>query len=230
MTAAEKEQKYELIKRYRQNGLSALTDKEILEIYLSCVNIQKEPAKISSRLISRFGSLENVINANMHDLMKTDSLCESSCVSISLITDIQKKISRSENNSVKKLNCVAEAQKYCKNLIGDEFFEHFAMITLDRNRNIINSYIISVGSVNSANIDTRKIIESVIADDAECVILTHNHPDGFTRPSQADIDFTSGVKMILKQIGTELLDHIIVGKDSCGTMHDGNIEYKTLLK
>ena len=56
------------------------------------------------------------------------------------------------------------------------------------------------------------------------VVLAHNHPDGLAVPSEADIELTTKVEMILDIMGIPLLEHIIVAgnriwpilKEHCG--------------
>ena len=47
-----------------------------------------------------------------------------------------------------------------------------------------------------------------------CVILMHNHPSGDASPSDADIKVTRDLIRAGQLLKMELLDHVIVGRES----------------
>jgi DNA repair protein RadC len=90
--------------------------------------------------------------------------------------------------------------------------ENFVVIYLDNQLAIIDSQALFVGTINSAAVYPRTIIENVISKGANGVILAHNHPSGETSPSSPDRNVTAKINTALSSIDVDLLDHIIVGK------------------
>ena len=92
--------------------------------------------------------------------------------------------------------------------------EHLRGIYLNSHHKIIHDEVISIGTVNSNLIHPREVFKPAIQYGAAAIILAHNHPSGILEPSQADIDITKQLIAVGKIVGINLLDHIIIGKDS----------------
>lgn len=67
------------------------------------------------------------------------------------------------------------------------------------------------GTLSSAPVYPREIVKAALAHNAASVILAHNHPSGHAEPSAADINITRHLKDALALVGTNVLDHLIVG-------------------
>ena len=79
-------------------------------------------------------------------------------------------------------------------------------------KNVLQKIIdISIGRVNSAEIDIRKILEEILKTGMPKFILVHNHPSGNPNPSDDDLEITKRLKQASKLVGLQLLDHIIIG-------------------
>ena len=92
--------------------------------------------------------------------------------------------------------------------------EHFLCISLNGAHEIIKIREISVGSLNRSLIHPREVFVGVLKDHAAAIILCHNHPSGRTEPSDSDIEITARLKECADLLGINLLDHLIIGKDS----------------
>ena len=87
------------------------------------------------------------------------------------------------------------------------------LLCLDAKCKVICCRQISEGTVNSAGISVRKIVEVALAVNATSVILAHNHPSGIAVPSEEDIDTTFKVAKALKAVDVVMMDHIVVADD-----------------
>ena len=75
---------------------------------------------------------------------------------------------------------------------------------------VLGCKLVGEGSVNSANIPIRRVVEMALNSNATTVVLAHNHPSGVAVPSGDDVQTTRRLAMALDAVGIELLDHIIV--------------------
>ncbi len=204
---------------YLQTGIDSLHDHNILELLLFYAIPRKDVKDIAYELINKFGSFENVFEANIDDLMSVKGVGENTAVLISLVSDINNRISLNKNSSVKALKNSELAREYVKNIIGRAKNEKVLVISLDNELGIIGSHIVSDGTVSCANVEPKKIIECVIKDNAASVIIAHNHPKGDSTPSDTDIAFTIEILQLLRKLGVKLNDHIIVGKKDICSMN-----------
>lgn len=67
------------------------------------------------------------------------------------------------------------------------------------------------GTLSSAPVYPREVVKAALAHNAASVILAHNHPSGHAEPSAADINITRQLRDALALVGTNVLDHLIVG-------------------
>lgn len=102
-----------------------------------------------------------------------------------------------------------EAMKHTANLAQ----ETFNIITLDAKNREIGKHIITIGTLTSSLVHPRDIFRAAIGDNAQSIILAHNHPSGNPTPSSQDIEVTKKLIEAGKIMGIPVLDHVIVGRD-----------------
>jgi len=88
-----------------------------------------------------------------------------------------------------------------------------AMITLDVRNNVTGVFEVSIGSVSSSIVTPREIFKRAILQNADSVILAHNHPSGSLSPSSNDIDITNKLVQTGKIMDIDVVDHLIIGND-----------------
>lgn len=198
---------------FRKNEMDNLPDHNVLELFISGVIKRRDVKQIAYDLINEFGSLENIFNASVDDLMKVDGVGEVLAVELSLVKIFHKRVENNRNINVKSIKKISEAVEYCKNRLSSENVEKVLMITLDDKGKILGSYIIGQGTVNESYISKRDTVTIALKDNATNVILSHNHPNSSSQPSAADIDMTLNFRKLFKDVGIVLLDHIIIGEN-----------------
>ena len=92
--------------------------------------------------------------------------------------------------------------------------EHFIVFFLDSRNQQIHREIISVGTINASLVHPREVFEPAVRHLSVQVILAHNHPSGDLEPSEEDLTVNKRLVEAGKLLGIEVLDHIIVTKDS----------------
>lgn len=92
--------------------------------------------------------------------------------------------------------------------------EHFLLLTLNGSHEIIQIHVVSIGTLNRTLIHPREIYGTAMRENAAAIIVCHNHPSGNCEPSEEDIDVTHNLERVGEIMGIELLDHIIVCRES----------------
>jgi len=98
--------------------------------------------------------------------------------------------------------------------IKDKKQEYFVMLTLDGARRLINSRIITIGTLMSSLVHPREVFSPAIEDRAASIIVGHNHPSGMLDISEQDREVTKRIRMAGELLGIKLDDHIIIAGDS----------------
>ena len=98
-----------------------------------------------------------------------------------------------------------------------QYHEHevFALLLLDTQHRVIGFRELFRDTLDGASVYPREVVKIALEHNAAAVILVHNHPSGDPEPSQADRALTTTLKNALNMIGTQILDHVVVGNDGC---------------
>lgn len=107
---------------------------------------------------------------------------------------------------------------YLQTLMSQYEREVFGAIFLDNQHRIISFEEIFLGTLNVTNIHPREVVKKALAVNAAAVIFVHNHPSGDPEPSEADKKITVQLRETLNLIDVRVLDHIVVGAQSCISM------------
>lgn len=105
-----------------------------------------------------------------------------------------------------------------------EFVEQFKILLLNRGGRILGIYEVSSGGVSGTVADPKLIFSAALKANASSLILSHNHPSGNTRPSDADRQLTRRIKMAGELLDISVLDHIIVTTEGyCSFADEGEM-------
>ena len=88
--------------------------------------------------------------------------------------------------------------------------ENFVVIALDGSHKVTSVRVVSVGTVNQTLIHPREVFRYAIMENASAIIICHNHPSGYIKPSEDDCKTTERLKKASDLLGITLLDHIII--------------------
>ena len=94
-----------------------------------------------------------------------------------------------------------------------ELQEEFKVIFLNRSNLVLGIYPLSKGTTSGTLVDVKLIFGVALKSNASGIIITHNHPSGNLKPSDADIELTKKIKKCADFLDITLIDHIIVTKN-----------------
>ena len=112
-----------------------------------------------------------------------------------------------------QITCTRELIDYCKTYMGGLKDERFCVIYLDAQNRLADIETIHEGIVNQAVVYPRKVLENALKQKASAVILVHNHPSGYVKPSDADIRLTKSIQETARILDIIVHDHVIIGEN-----------------
>ncbi len=166
-------------------GAAALSDAELLAIFLRTGLPGCSAVDLARRLLSSFGSLRALLHADQ----------QSFCSHLGL----------GPATSPGAVRDVLRAQ------LAALPHEVFACLYLDNQHRVIAFEELFRGTLDSASVYPREVIKRALAHNAAALILTHNHPSGVSEPSQADMMLTRRLKESLAMVDIRVLDHLVIG-------------------
>lgn len=113
------------------------------------------------------------------------------------------------------INNATDVNDFARKFYQDDLliFESSFIIMLNKRNEIIGWYKVSQGGLDSTVVDKRLVCKVAIDSLCSSVILCHNHPSGSSKPSNADIKFTSEINKCLKMFDICLLDHVVLSEN-----------------
>lgn len=199
-----------LKERYLSEGLDNFNEINVLELLLFYCVQRKDTNPLAHRLLERFGSVYDVLNASVEELMRVDGVTKHIAVYLSMVSDLNRYYLVNQASKVTILKNTEDSCKYLTPFFDRRKQETVFLLCLDAKCKVLCCKNMGEGSVNSANISVRKIVETAISVNASSVILAHNHPSGLAFPSADDIQTTQRLSRALSLVEIVLADHVIV--------------------
>ncbi len=199
-----------LKQRFLTEGIDSFTEVQALELALFYCIPRKDTNPIAHGLLERFGSLSQVLEAPVEELTKVDGISENAATFLRFLTEMGRfyQVNRANQHTI------LDSIERCAEFLVPRFYgrrvETVFMLCLDAKCKLLCCKEVGEGSVNSAAISARKIVELALGCNASTVVLAHNHPSGLAIPSGEDITTTKRIFLALQAVEIHLADHVIV--------------------
>lgn len=196
--------------RYLDEGLDGFKEHEALEMLLFYCLARKDTNDLAHRLLEEFGSLPAVMCATPAQLSAVSGIGENAAVFLSFINDFNRFVQvRMTEDACKSLKTLDECGAYLLSKFFGRRNEVVHLLCLDSKCKILSCKMLGEGSVNSAAVPIRRIVEYALNMNASTVVLAHNHPSGVALPSVDDLNTTRVLANALQAVDVMLADHII---------------------
>lgn len=204
--------------RFMKSGLDDFAPHNVLEFLLFYSIPRGDTNPIAHRLIDAFGSLSGVFDATPEELMKVSGVGESTAILISMIPQMARKYLEDKADAVNVVGGCGDIGAYFLPKFVGRTNEALMMVSIDNKNKVISCSVVAEGTVDSAKVSRRKVMEEAMKVKATRVILAHNHPRGVAVPSAEDVAMTREIGRLFAQVGIELVDHIIIADDDYVSM------------
>ncbi len=199
-----------LKERFLQEGLDHFQENQVLELLLFYCIPRKDTNEIAHNLLNRFGSLWQVLSAPVEELQKVPGVGKSAAVFLSFANDFVRYYRVNQVSNLEILPSIESCGNYLLPKFAGRRNETVFLLCLDAKCKVLCCRELGEGSVNSAAIPIRKIVEMALGINATSVVLAHNHPSGLAIPSGEDVQTTKRLAAALQTVEITLADHLIV--------------------
>lgn len=200
-----------------QYGAAALSDSELLAIFLRTGIPGKTAVDMARDLLNEFGSLQMLFKASRSRLCQTKGMGDAKYTQLQAVLEMAKRCLWEDLQRSGALTSPEQSRSYLQAQLSQEPREVFAVLFLDSQHRVLGFEKLFYGTISSASIHPREVVRRCLELGAAALIVAHNHPSGIAEPSQADRDITLQLQRALQLIEVRLLDHIIVGQASCSS-------------
>ena len=209
-----------LARHLLQRNPDTLKDAELLELLLRFAVGETNAAALAQRLLERWPCLASVLEADAQELSAVEGMTDECAVLLRLVPELQRRylIARSAPET-RLVDSVAFGVYLLPYFYGAKD-EMVYLLSLDATGKPLSCRLIGHGSVNSANVPVRRLVQEALTANATAVVMAHNHPSGIAIPSREDIDLTLRLRDALDVMDILLLDHLVIADDDFVSMSD----------
>lgn len=194
-------------------GSQALSDAELLAIFLR-VGVQgKSAVDLARDLLNQFGNLSGIFAASRDELTAISGMGDSKYAQLQAIFEMSRRALQEKLQQRDTLTSPQQVRDYLRLKLGSLAREVFVALYLDTQNRLITSEELFAGTLSQTSVYPREVVKHALHHNAAGVIFAHNHPSGIAEPSQADKTLTQTLKQALALIDIKVLDHFIVVND-----------------
>jgi len=193
-------------------GVAALSDAELLAIFLRTGVTGKTAVDLARELLADFGGLRPLLEADQQTFCARHGLGEAKYTLLQATQEMARRHLQEQLQREDLLENPGATRRYLASRMRHYPHEIFACLFLDNRHRIIVFEELFRGTIDGASVHPREVVRRALHHNAAAVILAHNHPSGVAEPSRADIQLTRRLVDALALIDVRILDHVVVGE------------------
>jgi DNA repair protein RadC len=193
-------------------GASALSDAELLAIFLRTGVRGKSAVDLGRDLLDRHGSLNGLFAADDREIATTSGVGTAKCAQLRAAYEVARRALAETAQAGDALASPQAVRRYLQFSLAHRPHEVFVAVWLDAQHRILKMQELFAGTLTQTSVYPREVVKDALRQNAAAVIFAHNHPSGLAEPSQADQLLTETLKRALDLVDVKVLDHFVVGR------------------
>lgn len=191
-------------------GVEALSDAELLAIFLRVGVTGKSAVDLARDLLTQFVSLNGIFAAPLNELIQVHGIGTSKYAQLQAIFEMSRRALNEQMQVKDILSSPKQVRDYLCLKLGSLTREVFMVLFLDAQNRIITTEEMFTGTLTQTSVYPREVVKRALHHNAASVIFAHNHPSGVAEQSRADEMITTKLKKALALVDVRVLDHFIV--------------------
>ncbi len=204
-------------------GRHTLSDSELLAILIGSGSRRKSAVELAREILDLHNNDYNKLGkTSVAELMKIKGIGKAKAVQINAAMEISNR-RKSSSPEMEIIRSSRDCFNFIKKVYADKVAEEFHVVFLNRANKILGSECMSKGGMSGTIADGKLIFRKALEYRCSAMILSHNHPSGQLKPSEADRKLTRSLIDFGKLIDIQILDHIIVAENNYFSFADEGI-------
>lgn len=197
--------------KFQEKGIETLTDTEIVELLLTFGTPRSDCKQAAQDALAKFGSLPEVLDASPALLKKIKGMGPKNIFALQFVQGLARRYLRQRIQKKNYITSSKDVADYLIHALRGLRHEVFMAVYLDASHAVIDSEILSEGTINVNTVYPRELIKSALSHHAASLVVAHNHPSGSLQPSNQDEQLTRTLYLMCSFMNITLLDHLIIG-------------------
>lgn len=191
-------------------GATALSDAELLAIFLRVGVPGKSAVDLARDLLHHFKSLNGIFSASLREVQDVHGMGVSKYCQLQAVLEMSKRALGESLQQTDSFCSPTQVKHYLQLQLSSLQREVFGIMFLDAQNRLITYETLFQGSLMQTSVYPREVVKRALALNAAALILSHNHPGGSAKPSLADEQLTQSLRDALSLVDIKVLDHIVV--------------------
>ena len=196
--------------RLLAQGAAALSDAELLAIFLRVGIKGKSAVDLARELIRHFGSLNRLFAASKDEFSAIPGMGAAKYAQLQAVLEMARRALSEQMKSGDAFSTPGAVRDYLRLHLAGLDHEVFFVLWLDAQNRLIAGEELFRGTLTQTSVYPREVVKRALWHNAAAVVFAHNHPSGVSEPSSADQSLTGELKQALALVDVRVLDHFIV--------------------
>jgi DNA repair protein RadC len=196
-------------------GPAALSDAELLAIFLRTGIPGKSAVDVARALLGRFGSLTALFGAAEREFCRQPGMGRAKYAQLQAVLEMARRALGEKIAAGDALSSPGAVRDYLRLNLQGLAHEVFMGLFLDAQNRVTAVEELFRGTLTQTSVYPREVVKRALHHNAAAMIFAHNHPSGVAEPSTADQDLTRSLRAALALVDVRVLDHFVVGGATC---------------
>jgi len=197
--------------RLLKQGPEALSDAELLAIFLRTGVSGRSAVDLARALLQRFQGLRGLFAADYRELRAIKGLGDAKIATLLATIELSKRYLREQLDERRAVRNPDDVYQLLAHSMRDRDHEVFTVLFLNSKNEILAVEELFRGTINASAVHPREVIKRALHHGAAAIICAHNHPSGNPEPSPQDRQITRELKEACRLMEISLLDHLVIG-------------------
>jgi DNA repair protein RadC len=205
-------------------GKESLSDAELVAILLGSGSRDESAVGLAKRILASINhNLNKLGKLSIADLTKFKGIGDAKAITIITALELGRRRRLEEALELPKITSSKAVFEQMQPLIGELQHEEFWILYLNNSNKIVAKSQQSKGGLTGTIVDVRLVLKKALELNVTAIILSHNHPSGKLKPSNADKLLTNKLKIASETMDIKVLDHVIITENDYFSFADENL-------
>lgn len=196
--------------RLLREGVFALSDAELLAVFLRTGVRGKNALEFAHGLLAHFGSVHSLLHAPAAAFSSVPGLGPGKFAELQAARELTRRAAGQALRTGEAMSSPDAAKHFLRLTLSHRDYESFYVLFLDVRNRLLACQEMFRGTLTHTSVYPREVLKATLAHNAAALMLAHNHPSGAPEPSESDLVLTRALVQALALIDVRVLDHFVV--------------------
>lgn len=185
----------------------------VTELMLTFILPYKDVNPLAHALLNEFGSLANVLEADLDALKKVKGVGEVTAHYLKFCSRLPDIFASSKAGRKHRIRNVQQIVDYVRDFKKIKPRESFEYMCLNGRGEVLHFGNVGMGSAKALMGKNRELLERILKYPTHSAVIVHTIPKGKVMATKEDIDYAENLKTLLDSLSIRLIDYVIISPE-----------------